>query len=52
MNGIDVHNTVVIVILLALYTPAWPEPVAARSTDEDFQTWGMVIVTGSVAPSS
>lgn len=52
MKRIGVRQIIACVSLVTVLSPAWPEPASARSTDEDFQTWGMIIVTGSVAPSS
>jgi len=52
MKRIGVRRIIACVSLITVLLPARTGPAAARSIDEDFQTWGMVIITGSVAPSS
>lgn len=48
-----VHRAISLTTLLALLSLlVLPGPVEGRDTDEDFQTWGIAIITGSVAPNS
>ncbi len=49
---IDGRKIIGFASLLTLLLSLLPESAVARSTDEDFQTWSTMIVTGSVAPSS
>lgn len=46
------RKAVLFAIFMSVHQLVWPGHAAARSTVEDFQTWGMIIITGSVAPSS